>query len=220
MDRVTLSDGSTVSTLVNLPSGHRPGDPVLVLAHGAGTDMRHAFLETFATSLAREGLAVVRFNFPYTESGKRRPDPPRRLEQCWRDVVAAVRSDPALAPRTVFGGGKSMGGRIASMVAATDPGLFDALVFVGYPLHPPGRPEKLRAAHLAAAAANARMLFLSGTRDDLCRLELLRPVLAPLGDRATLRVVEKADHSFRVPKRVSTDVLHDLVRVTADFFRV
>lgn len=184
--------------------------------------MRHAFLEAFASGVAAQGIAVVRFDFPYTEAGKRRPDPPRVLEARWREVVAAVRADPRLAPRVVLGAGKSMGGRIASHVAASDPGTFAALVFLGYPLHAPGRTEKLRDAHLPSAAASAPLLFVSGTRDDLCKIDLLRPIVAALGDRARLHEIPEADHSFRVPKRTGkspADVLAEIVQVSTDFLR-
>lgn len=206
--------------LVTLPAGHRPGDDVLVLAHGAGTNMRHRFLESFATAVAALGLAVVRFDFPYSEAGGRRPDPGPVLEARWVDVLAAVRSDPALAPRRVFGAGKSMGGRIATMVAARAPGAFDAIALLGYPLHPPRKTDRLRDRHLPAAARSTRLLFLQGTRDDLCRLDLLRPIVDAIG--AALHVVEDADHSFAVLKRTGrtpADVTAELARTAVAFLR-
>ncbi len=208
--------------LFSLPEGHRSGDDVLVLAHGAGTDMRHRFLEAFATGVAGAGIGVVRFDFPYTEAGGRRPDPGPVLERRWIEVVQTVRSDPKLSPRRLFGGGKSMGGRIATMVAAKNLGAFDRIALLGYPLHPPKNPERLRDAHLPAAAESAPLLFLQGTRDDLCRLDLLRPILERIGDRATLHVIEDADHSFGVLKRTgrtSDDVMAELVSTTVSFLR-
>jgi uncharacterized protein len=220
-DAVPVKHGG-LDLLESLPAGHRPGDPLVVLAHGAGTNMRHRFLESFAAGLASEGLGVVRFDFAYTEAGRRRPDPTAALETRWREVLATVRADPRLAPRVVFGAGKSMGGRIATHVAAADPDAFAALALLGYPLHPPGRPEKMRDAHLAQAARNAPLLFVSGTRDDLCRMDLLRPVLATLGPGARLHEIPEGDHSLRVPKRTGkseADVLGEVVSVAAAFFR-
>ena len=218
--RIALPGGGAVSSVVALPPGfRRPGRiPAVVLAHGAGADMTSPFMSAVHTGLAREGFVTVKFNFPYTEARRRRPDPRPVLERCYRAVIDAVAADRGLAPPWIAIGGKSLGGRIASYVATGGAPVrtpIRALVFLGYPLHPAGRPDALRADHLPRVAAP--MLFVQGTRDALCDLELLRPVLAGL-PRARLHVVEGGDHSFRVPRRSGrddADVLDEIVRVTA-----
>jgi predicted alpha/beta-hydrolase family hydrolase len=149
-----------------------------------------------AEALAASGRRAVLFNFPYSEAGGRRPDPPAALEATVRVVAEHARG--VLAARRLVLGGRSMGGRIASQaVAAGLPA--DGLVFLAYPLHPPGRPEQLRDRHLPNVAAP--MLFVQGTRDDFARPDLLDAVLTGLGDRATLHRVRDGDHSFGVLKR-------------------
>jgi uncharacterized protein len=170
-----------------------------VLAHGAGGDLRGALLEGFAGGLAAAGVGCLRFNFLYTERGRRAPDREPRLRVAW--AAAFDRGGQAGSP--VWAGGKSMGGRIASMMVAD--GELDAagLVFVGYPLHPPGKPDRLRDEHLGRVTVP--MLFLQGTADAFARWELLQGVLDRLGDRATLHPVEGGDHSFRVRGRPRDD---------------
>jgi predicted alpha/beta-hydrolase family hydrolase len=167
---------------------------VLVLAHGAGSGMRSAFMAGFAEELGRLGVATLRFEFPYMRAGRRAPDRPAVLVEAWGEAFAdgAGRADG----RPVFAGGKSMGGRIASMAAAE--GMAAAgLVFLGYPLHPSGRPEKIRDAHLDDVPVP--MLFLQGSRDAFARPELLAAVIARLGPRAEYVEISGGDHSFRVP---------------------
>src|SRR5213594_1738226 len=177
--RIALPGGGAVSAVVALPPGfRRPGrTPAVILAHGAGSNMTNPFLSSVHAGLAREGLIAVKFNFPYTEARRRAPDPRPVLQRCYRAVVDAVLGDRRLAPPWVAIGGKSLGGRIASYVAA-DGAPVRGLLFLGYPLHPAGRPEQLRADHLPGVALP--MLFVQGTRDALCDLERLRPVLARL----------------------------------------
>jgi uncharacterized protein len=218
--RIVLPGGGAVSAVVALPSGfRRPGrTPAVILAHGAGSDMTSPFMSTIHSGLAREGYIAVKFNFPYTEARRRAPDPRPVLERCYRAVVDAIASDRALAPPWIAIGGKSLGGRIASYVAAGGAAV-RGLVFLGYPLHPAGRPDALRADHLPAVPVP--MLFVEGTRDTLCDLDRLRPVLARL-PRATLHTIEGADHSFRVPRRLGRsdeDVWAEIVGVAARFLR-
>jgi len=204
-------DNGSVSGAVTLPTGPRR-NATAVVAHGAGTAMDHPFLVAFTDGLADRGVAAVRFNFPYTERGDRAPDRAPVLEDCYRAVLRAVRDDPALSGRLVIGG-KSMGGRMASHLAAAGEAV-EGLLFLGYPLHPAGRPLQLRAAHLPRITAP--MLFLTGTRDALCPLEALRPVLAGLPS-ATLHVVDDGDHSFTVRKksgRTPADVMDELLSAT------
>jgi predicted alpha/beta-hydrolase family hydrolase len=170
-------------------------DPLLLLAHGAGGGMHNAFMDTMAAGLAAREVDVLRFNFAYSERGKKSPDRGPILEQTYRDVVEHVRSE--LSPGRLFVGGKSMGGRIASQVVAG--GLdVDGLVFLGYPLHPPGRPERLRADHLVDI--EVPMLFVEGTRDPFCPLETLEAVREGLKAPTKVAVIHDGDHSLKVRK--------------------
>ena len=166
-----------------------------VFAHGAGAGMGHAFMEAIATGLAQRRIATLRFNFPYMAQGSKRPDSPAVAQAAVREAVEeAARRLPGLP---LFAGGKSFGGRMTSQAQAAQPlAGVRGLVFVGFPLHPPGKPGVERAKHLAQV--DVPMLFLQGTRDELADLDLVRSVVTPLGERATLHVVEAADHSFHV----------------------
>jgi predicted alpha/beta-hydrolase family hydrolase len=159
--------------------------------------------------LAERGVAVLRFNFPYSEAGRRSPDPQRRLEDCYRDVAAAVAGEF----ERPFLGGKSMGGRIASHIVAEG---FSAggLVFLGYPLHPPGQPERIRDEHLKRI--DVPMLFLQGSRDPFARPDLLRGTIAALPS-AKLVEIEGGDHSFKVRGRSAADVTSELVEAIDGF---
>jgi predicted alpha/beta-hydrolase family hydrolase len=184
---------------------------MLVLAHGAGAGMTHSFLETLSGELGAAGVATLRYQFPYMEHRRRVPDSPAVLAAT---VARAVDRAVEIAPDLpVFAGGKSMGGRMTSQ-AASD-GLTPrvrGLVFFGFPLHPPGQPGTKRAEHLDRVPVP--MLFLEGTRDVFAELDLLRPVSERLGSRATLHIIDDADHSFHVPKRsgrTDLDVMRELV---------
>jgi predicted alpha/beta-hydrolase family hydrolase len=201
-----------VSALVLLPA--RPS-ALYVIAHGAGAGMRHAFMEAIAQCLAARGIGTLRYQFPYSEKGGRRIDPEPLLLATVRAAVAAGREAAGGVP--LLAGGKSMGGRMTSRAAAAAPlpGVA-GLVFLGFPLHPAGQPGVSRADHLAKV--ELPMLFLQGTRDTLADLALLRPVLERLGERATLRVFEDADHSFHVRKksgRTDEQVLDELAAAVA-----
>lgn len=196
---LAVPDSGPVSALVMLPESARFA---LVLAHGAGAGMRHAFMEAIAGRLAARGVATLRYQFPYMEAGGGPPDPPARLVATVSAAVDAGREHFAGLP--LFAGGKSLGGRMTSTAAAEGllPGI-EGVLFFGFPLHPPGRPGTTRAAHLERVTQP--MLFLQGTRDTLADLDLLRPVCRGLGARAHLHVVEGADHSFHVLKRSGRD---------------
>src|SRR5213082_172666 len=208
--------GGDVSGLLLRPDGARL---LYVLAHGAGAGMRHPFLETVARLLGERGIGTLRYQFPHMERRASRPDPPAV-------AAAAVRAAAAEAARLAPGlplvaGGKSFGGRMTSTAQAEEPlpGV-RGLVFLGFPLHPPGRPGDARAEHLAEV--QIPMLFLQGTRDEFADLELLRPVVKRLGDRATLHSVDGGDHSFHVLKRsgmTDADVLAELADAIAAWAR-
>ena len=181
-----------------------------VLAHGAGAGMRHPFLESIAQRLAERSIATLRYQFPYMEQRARRPDPPAVAAATVRAVVAeAARLAPALP---LVAGGKSFGGRMTSTAQAEEPlAGVRGLVFLGFPLHPPGRPADKRAEHLAQV--RIPMLFLQGDRDEFADLKLLRPVVKQLGERVALHLVEGGDHSFHVLKRsgrTDADVMGEL----------
>jgi len=166
----------------------------VVLGHGAGSDLSTPLLVALTEELARRGHTTLRYDYLYRVHGKKLPEPPAVLEETTRSVVDWLR---ARGVSRLFVGGKSMGGRIASLCASKGMAV-DGLVLLGYPLHPAGKPDKLRDRHLPDVACP--MLFVQGTRDALCDLALLRPVLRRLGDRATLHVVDGGDHSLDVPK--------------------
>ncbi len=187
---------------------HGEGQTIVVLGHGAGGNRKNAMLVGLADALAESGRAALLYNFPYAEARARRPDPPAVLEAATRAAAALARE--ASGARRVVHGGRSMGGRIASQVVAQgEPA--DGLVFLGYPLHPPGQFEKRREAHLPQIAAP--MLFLQGTRDAFARADLLDALMARLGATGELHRVEHADHSFGVLKRsgrTPADVLEEV----------
>lgn len=189
---ITVAGGDVVSAALHEPDGR--GGAAVVLAPGAGTSMNSPLLVSVAEGLAARGHAVLRFNFAYHERGSKRPDPQKKLLAAYRAAADALR---AKHDRRLVLGGKSMGGRMASLLAAEGYAC-DGLVFLGYPLHPAGKPSQLRDAHLPDV--RAPMLFVQGTRDPLCDLALLRPVLARLDGRATLHEIQGGDHSFEVRK--------------------
>jgi len=203
-----------VSGLLLRPDG---AQLLYVLAHGAGAGMRHPFLESIAQRLAQRSIATLRYQFPYMEQRVRRPDPPAVAAAT---VRAAVIEAAGVAPGLpLVAGGKSFGGRMTSTAQAEDPlpGV-RGLVFLGFPLHPPGRPADKRAEHLAQV--RIPMLFLQGDRDEFADLKLLKPVVKQLGERATLHLVEGGDHSFRVLKRsgkTDADVMGELVEAIVEW---
>jgi len=197
MTKVTLSldDGTTVSGQLDVPAAPRA---IFVFAHGAGAGMAHPFMTAFASNLAALAIATLRYQFPYMERGSKRPDTPKVAHAAVRAAVARAQVELPDAP--IFAGGKSFGGRMTSQAQADAalPGV-SGLVFVGFPLHPAGKPATDRADHLARV--HVPMLFLSGTRDELAQLHLLEPVVRSLGARATLSLYDEADHSFHVPAK-------------------
>jgi uncharacterized protein len=203
-----------VSALLLKPKG---ASCLLAFVHGAGADMRHHFMEDLSQQLASHGIATLRYQFPFTEKGSRRPDPKPIL-------IATVRSAAACALEVsdglpLFAGGKSMGGRMTSLAVSEEPlpGV-RGLVFFGFPLHPAGEPSTERAEHLSNV--KLPLLFLQGTRDALADLSLLKPICKKLGKRAALHIIDDADHSFHVPKRSGKsdpEILTELARTATSW---
>ena len=215
--RLHVSDsmGSVSAILV------RPPDAWLlyILAHGAGAGMRHPFLESIATSLVQRGVATLRYQFPYMEVGRKRPDPPAVLVAT---VRAAVAKGGELAPELgLIAGGKSLGGRMTSTAAASTPlPRVSGLAFLGFPLHPPGQPGTERADHLERV--DLPMLCLQGSRDSFARLDLIREVCKEVGANATLHVVDGGDHSFGVLQRsgrTRAEVMEELSQTIIEWAR-
>jgi len=189
--KIAIGDENVSALLI------RPADAkaLYLFAHGAGAGMTHRAMESNAQGLAERGIATLRYHFPYMEKGSKRPDPPRIAHAA---VRAAATEAARLAPDLpLFAGGRSFGGRMTSQAQAVEPlpGVI-GLAFLGFPLHPAGKPGIERAEHLRQV--QVPMLFVSGTRDALAERHLLQPVVAKLGDRATLHLVAEGDHSFRV----------------------
>lgn len=195
--RVEVAPDQEVTALIYLAAKPNLANITLILGHGAGADQTSGFMMTFASALAARGIAVVTFNFLYTEQRRRIPDTNNKLEACFRAVVEAAREKKH--NRALVIGGKSMGGRIASQIAAAGSDI-EGLVFLGYPLHPPGKVDQLRAKHLPDI--KVPMLFIQGSRDTFGTPDELQPIIKGLKAPADLYVVEGGDHSFKVLKRM------------------
>jgi uncharacterized protein len=205
---IAVGKMDSVSALLIRPKQARA---CFVFAHGAGAGITHPFMETVATGLCERDVATLRYQFPYMERASRRPDPPAVAHAAVRAAVAeAGRCCPGLL---LIAGGKSFGGRMTSQAQALEPlAGVDGLAFLGFPLHPAGKPSTDRAKHLAEVSIP--MLFMQGTRDNLAEVKLLEPVVASLGPSASLRLVAEADHSFHAPARSGrndSEVMHEIL---------
>jgi uncharacterized protein len=194
-----------------LRDGPADAETAVVLAPGAGADMHHDFMQVVADGLTQRGVSVVRFNFPYAERGRKAPDKQPVLEDTYRDVVDSLQTGKLVL------GGKSMGGRIASHVVASGVRC-DGLLFLGYPLHPPGRPERIRDAHLREILTP--MLFIEGTRDPFCPLDTLEGARRRFTAPNEVVVIEDGDHSFKVRKssgRSTNDAWQEVIEASASW---
>lgn len=212
---IAIGGGETTSALIYT---HPTASATLILAHGAGAGQRHPFMTAFARSLSERGdIDVVTFDFLYMHQGRRVPERMPQLVACYRAVIDAARKHLNNAREELFIGGKSMGGRAATHVAAEAPALdLRGIVLLGYPLHPPGRPDQMRDAHLPTV--KRPMLFVQGTRDTFGTPDELKPVLAKLSPTPALHVVQGGDHSFKIggkdPKKqlaAYSDAQHTIV---------
>jgi predicted alpha/beta-hydrolase family hydrolase len=203
--KVEISEREAVTALLYPAPKRRRAGITVVLGHGAGANQSSLFMRLFASGLAERGFDVMTFNFLYAEKGRHVPDPKAKLESCYRAVIAAAFGHKKLKGNRLVIGGKSMGGRIASQVAAAELTFPEGrdiplagLVFLGYPLHPPGNPEKMRDEHLKDI--RVPMLFCQGARDTFGTRDEIRAVITKLRLPATVYAIEGGDHSFKVPK--------------------
>ena len=198
--KLKLAKGGETSLVYGLPSKPVAPATCTIIAHGAGGPMHSPFIRYFHTELAKRGYLTIRFNFPYMEARRKVPDRTDVLEGCYRAVIEHAKQSQNKPNRMIIGG-KSMGGRIASQVAASGNVNVDGLFFLGYPLHPPGRIEQLRDEHLYRI--KQPMLFISGTRDSFARKDLLEKVVQKIGTNAQLSWIENGDHSFKASEKIN-----------------
>ncbi len=201
-----------VSGIVTIPDAFESSKTIgVILAHGAANDMNNPLIAAAARGLCRKGFLALRFNFPYKEKGRKSPDSQKTLVETWRCVYRYLKDHPEFTVEKVVAAGKSMGGRVSSQMAATGELPVQGLVLLGYPLHAPGKKDKLRDAHLYDI--NVPLLFFAGTRDPLCDLELLKKVLASLKVARELEVIDGGDHSFNMLKSadIAPQQVHDRI---------
>ena len=213
---IAVNDSDSVTAMLYPAPKEGRLNVTMVLGHGAGADQMSGFMRMAAKGLASRGFDVLTFNFVYKEQGRGAPDPKAKLEACYRAVINAAIKHRKLKGNRLVIGGKSMGGRIASQVAAEDSEGIDGLVFLGYPLHPPGRLDKMRDEHLPKI--KAPMLFVQGSRDAFGTEEEIRAIIKKHKLKANLYVVASGDHSFKVPKSIAPqpqvyeDVMDEVMR--------
>jgi predicted alpha/beta-hydrolase family hydrolase len=209
---IPVGKDENVSGIVTLPDAFESSKTVgVILAHGAGNDMNNPLIIAAAGGLCRKGFLALRFNFPYKEKGRKSPDSQKKLVETWRCVYRYLKDHPEFSVEKVVAAGKSMGGRVASQMAAAGELSVQGLVFLGYPLHAPGKKDKLRDSHLYDI--NVPMLFFAGTRDSLCDLGLLKKVLARIKVARELEVIDGGDHSFNTLKSaaIASEQVHDRI---------
>ena len=197
---IKVSKVESVTALLYPAAKNNRAGVTIILGHGAGADQMSGFMRMAAEGLAARGLDAMTFNFIYKEKRKSVPDPKAKLESCYQAVIQAAQQNKKLKANKLVIGGKSMGGRIASQVAAEDSEGIAGLVYLGYPLHPPGRPDKLRDEHLPSI--KAPMLFVQGSRDAFGNEEEIKAIVKQRRLKADLYFVAAGDHSFKVPKSV------------------
>ena len=211
---IQVNDKATISSSWLIPKAYQHA---LIIAHGAGQDMNSPFISALHEGIAARNILTVKFNFPYLEQGRKAPDRPPVLLATWQAVIDAVIERTGLATNHIFLSGKSMGGRYASLLAAEQTG-FGGLILFGYPLHPAGKPEQLRYEHLSSI--DNPTLFFQGSRDNLCKLDRLRPILARLTPQPDLHIIEGGDHSFKVLKslnRSERSVWDEIIQISAEW---
>jgi len=198
---VKINEADSVTAMLYPAAKKDRAGVTIILGHGAGADQMSGFMRMVAEGFAARGLDAMTFNFLYKEQGRGVPDPKAKLEACYRAVIDAARTQKKLKDNKLVIGGKSMGGRIASQVAAEDLEGISGFVYLGYPLHPPGRLDKLRDEHLPKI--KTPMLFVQGSRDAFGTEDEIRAIIKKHRLRATLYAIEGGDHSFKVPKSLA-----------------
>jgi hypothetical protein len=209
---IPVGKDEKVSGTVSMPDRFQPSKTLgVILAHGAGNDMNNPLIVAAAGGLCREGFLTLRFNFLYKEQGRKSPDSQKKLINTWNSVYRYLTDHPEFSVDNVVAAGKSMGGRVASQMAAAGELPVQGLIFLGYPLHAPGKKDKLRDSHLYDI--KVPQLFFAGTRDSLCDLALLKKVLARMKAARELEVIDGGDHSFKMPKSAQTSPqqIHDRI---------
>jgi len=216
---IPVTKDESVSAILTMPANKkRTYSNGVITAHGAGNDMENDFLVAFSDGLTRAGYPTLRFNFPYKEKGLNAPDSQKKLEETWAAVCRYFQNNIDVAVKRTIAAGKSMGGRIASQMAAEKKLPVDGLIFLGYPLHPAGDQSKIRDAHLYQVGMP--MLFFAGTRDTLCDLTKLHTVLNKLSAHWKLEIIEGGDHSFHIPKSMGiteTEIYDRIVKTTSQW---
>ena len=209
---IPVGNDKKVSGIVSIPDTYQPSKTIgVILAHGAANDMNNPLIVAAARGLCEEGFLTLRFNFLYKEKERKSPDSQKKLVNTWQCVYRYLKDHPEFTVENVVAAGKSMGGRVASQMAAAGELPVQGLVFLGYPLHAPGKKDKLKDSHLYDI--NVPLLFFAGTRDSLCDLGLLKKVLARLKVARELEVVDGGDHSFKMLKSadISAEQVHDQI---------
>ena len=213
---IPVSKDECVSGILTMPANKKKVYSAgIITAHGAGNDMENDLLAAFAEGMAHAGYPVLRFNFPYKEKNLKAPDKPGMLEDTWAAAWRYFKEDSPIKVKHLIAAGKSMGGRIASQMAAVGKLPAEGLIFLGYPLHPASDRSKIRDAHLYHV--KMPMLFFAGTRDTLCDLNILQSVLDKLSARWELEIIEGGYHSFHVPKSMGipeSEIYHRIVKRT------
>lgn len=216
---IPVPDNERTSGILVVPDGYLAGEGAgVILAHGAGNDMNHPLIASLAEGLGAAEYLTLRFNFLYREKGGKRPDRQEILVETWQSAYEFLRNHPQYQPKTILAAGKSMGGRVASQMAAEGLLPVARLVFLGYPLHPPGKKENPRDSHLPQITIP--MLFFAGTRDSLCDLATLEKALDKLSAPWELQIIEDGDHSFRLPKYAELtqeEVYQQILQKTLDW---
>lgn len=218
---IPVQDNESVSGIISIPPAYRAGEGTgIIIAHGANNDMESPLIVSFSKGLAAMGYLTLRFNFLYREKGRKSPDSQKKLILTWQSVYRFLKEDSKYRPDKIVAAGKSMGGRVASQMVADGLLPVDSLIFLGYPLHAPGKKDKIRDAHLYPI--KIPMLFFAGTRDPLCDIQLLKNVLARLGPAADLETVEGGNHSFNLRKsdeKTQQEVYDGIVKKTIDWLK-
>ena len=213
---ITITEKANISSVWLIPDKY---DSVLIIAHGAGRDMNSSLVSQIHEGLAKHNVLTVKFNFPYMELGLKAPNTPHVLEETWQKVIDTVIEKTGVTRKQIFLSGISMGGRYATILASKED-LYAGILLFGYPLHAPGRSNRPRFDHLKVI--HEPMLFVQGTRDSLCKLDVLMPLLKTLSPQPTLHTIEGADHSFKLLKRLNRteqSVFDEVIEVSSEWIK-